>query len=174
MPWSVWKMCKDCKYCNEDKNPIVKYGHNDLSDYRPDYERGWCSKDRDYVRLNASAPQSCYEDRSSSSGSGCFLTTACVEYKGLADDCEELTKLRAFRDNYLKTTEEGKAVVEEYYRVAPQIVEKVNASEKKAEIYDYIYKEIHTCIACIEKGDNDGAVNVYRGMVKTANEMVNA
>ena len=28
---------------------------------------------------------------------GCFLTTACVTYRGLADDCYELNVLRNFR-----------------------------------------------------------------------------
>lgn len=34
---------------------------------------------------------------------GYILTTACVEYKGLSDDCEELTVLREFTDNYMET-----------------------------------------------------------------------
>ena len=164
--------CDDCEYWNKDKYLSIREGEGGYfarESYR-DLEKCWCSVKREYVKSDEAMNCSRYKQKSS----GCFLTTACVEYKGLEDDCEELTKLRAFRDNYLKTTEEGKAVVEEYYRIAPQIVEKINASAKKAEIYDYIYKEIHTCIACIESGDADGAVSVYRGMVKAADEMVNA
>ena len=33
--------------------------------------------------------------------SGCYLTSACVEAMGLADDCYELTVLREFRDAWL-------------------------------------------------------------------------
>ena len=32
-----------------------------------------------------------YKNRNSSSSTGCFLTSACVEAKGLPDDCRELT-----------------------------------------------------------------------------------
>ena len=164
------RYCKDCKYSNPDKHPVRRSGDGDLSHYGYHYEKIWCSKQRDYVYETDETW--CFEQRPSSSG--CFLTTACVEYKGLADDCEELTKLRAFRDNYLKTTEEGKAVVEEYYRIAPQIVENIDKSGKKDEIYEFIYQEVPKCIACIESGDNDGAVAVYRNMVKKSDEMVKA
>lgn len=51
--------------------------------------------------------------------SGCFLTSACVEAKGLPDDCSELSVLRHFRDSYLAGIEEGKAEICEYYHVAP-------------------------------------------------------
>ena len=46
----------------------------------------------------------------------CFLTTACVQYAGLEDDCEELTIMRNFRDDYLLRQDSGKQLVEEYYR----------------------------------------------------------
>ena len=54
--------------------------------------------------------------------SGCFLTSACVEAKGLPDDCRELTVLRNFRDTYLKASADGQRDVCEYYHVAPMIV----------------------------------------------------
>jgi len=38
---------------------------------------------------------------SSGTGTGCFLTTACVEHKLMADDCNELTSLRFLRDEYM-------------------------------------------------------------------------
>lgn len=166
------RFCKDCKYSNPDKHPVRKSGDGDLCHYGYHYDKIWCSKEKDYVYETDDRP--CFEERSSSSSSGCFLTSACVEHKGLADDCEELTKLRAFRDTYLKSTPEGCAIVEEYYKIAPQIVENIDNSAKKDDIYEYIYQEVHKCIACIESGDNDGAVAVYRDMVKKADEMVKA
>ena len=55
-----------------------------------------------------------YRNRDSSSGP-CFLTSACVEAKGLADDCHELSVLRNFRENYLRTVPEGRREIAEYY-----------------------------------------------------------
>lgn len=97
--------------------------------------------------------------------SGCFLTSACVDYLGKPDDCEELTVLRKFRDEYMKSTEEGSTLVDEYYAVAPDIVEKIDASEKRGDYYDYIYNVICKCIDLIAADENEQALNEYRAMV---------
>lgn len=96
---------------------------------------------------------------------GCFLTSACTEFLGKPDDCEELTKLRAFRDNYMKSSEYGKNLVEEYYRVAPEIVDKINASEDKNKYYSELYQTIILCIAEIDQCKNDEALKLYKQMV---------
>lgn len=50
---------------------------------------------------------------------GCFFTTACVEARGLPDDCEALETLRAFRDACLANRPDGREAIAEYYRMAP-------------------------------------------------------
>ncbi len=102
---------------------------------------------------------------SNSGFSGCFLTSACTEFLGKSDDCEELTKLRAFRDNYMKSSEYGKTLVDEYYRIAPEIVEKINASGNKKNYYDDIYQTILLCITEIDSGNNEKTLNLYKQMV---------
>lgn len=123
---------------------------------------------------NASATECpAYSEKSSYSGSssgnsdGCFLTSACVNHLGKSDDCEELTTLRAFRDNYMKTTPQGQALVKEYYAVAPQIVANIDKSNDSDSAYDYIYGVITDCIALIKGGDNQGAQKRYCDMVNT-------
>ncbi|MGH3855690.1 MAG: CFI-box-CTERM domain-containing protein [Pseudonocardiaceae bacterium] len=66
----------------------------------------------------------------------CFITTACVVSRGLADDCEELTVLRKLRDGYLSRLTGGPALVSHYYRVAPAIVSALDQREDKAEVYE--------------------------------------
>ena len=100
-----------------------------------------------------------------SSSSGCFLTSACVAYMKKSDDCEELTVLRAFRDGYMASTEEGKALVKEYYAIAPTIVEKIEKSPKADEYFKDIYQTILLCVDAIEKGDNETALVLYKQMV---------
>ena len=76
---------------------------------------GWCKRyNNSKVYENDSA---ClyFEETRSSSGTGCFLTTACCEYKGLPDDCHELTIMRKFRDEYLKSKQYGKEMIDAYY-----------------------------------------------------------
>ena len=55
-------------------------------------------------------------------GGGCFLTTAIVELRGEPDGGPTLTALRAFRDGYMTRTAERRALVAEYYDIAPMIV----------------------------------------------------
>ncbi len=99
--------------------------------------------------------------------SGCFLTSACVEAMGLADNCHELTVLRAFRDGYLISQPEGKDEICEYYHIAPQIVEKINSMPEANKIWIRIYRElIVPCVNWIEDGENEFAHAAYRDAVQ--------
>ena len=98
---------------------------------------------------------------------GCFLTSACVEAKGLPDDCYELTMLRNFRDRYLRSTESGQNEIAEYYFIAPQIVTAIKARQDAAAVFEAIYTDmIVPCIKMIEQGNNEDAHTLYRNMVK--------
>lgn len=99
--------------------------------------------------------------------SGCFLTSACVEARGLPDNCYELTVLRAFRDGYMRQTESGQADICEYYHTAPAIVEKINQSPNAREIFDQIYESlVLPCVKLIEAEKGEKAHELYRGYVK--------
>lgn len=76
--------------------------------------------------------EECPRYKAGTSSGGCFLTSACTEAKGLADDCYELTMLRAFRDEYLVKQKSGKAEIAHYYITAPKIVETINADGNRA------------------------------------------
>ena len=105
-----------------------------------------------------------YKNRDSSSG--CFLTSACVEAKGLPDNCCELTTLRKFRDEYLANLEYGKCEIAHYYQVAPAIVAKIKASSYSQETFERIYDElVLPCVALIRAGDNARAHTNYRTYV---------
>ena len=105
------------------------------------------------------------DDYGGGDSGGCFLTSACVSYMKKSDDCEELTVLRGFRDNYLASTEEGKALIEEYYAVAPAIVEKIEGSANADEYFKDIYQTILRCVEAIKKGENENALTLYKQMV---------
>ena len=107
-----------------------------------------------------------------SGGTGCFLTSACVDYLGKADDCEELTLLRSFRDHYMRSTENGNALVDEYYEIAPTLVDKINASTEKDKYYSYIYSVIEKCVDLIKQGKNQETLSEYKKMVLTLKEQI--
>ena len=110
--------------------------------------------------------EECPRYKSGQSSGGCFLTSACVEAKGLPDDCYELATLRKFRDEYLAKQECGKCEIAHYYRVAPIIVEEIKKSSNAMAIFEKIYAElVIPCVKLIEDGDYVGAHNKYREYV---------
>jgi len=88
----------------------------------------------------------------------CYLTTACCEHKGLPDDCDELTTLRAFRDTYV-----SKAMVEQYYRLSDTIVPKI---KNNTVILDNIYRTVSQCVRDIKVGAKVMALKRYSNMVE--------
>jgi hypothetical protein len=95
----------------------------------------------------------------------CYITTACVEAKGLSDNCEELTVLRDFRDTYLLNKENGRSLIETYYKYSPQIVNAIKRREDEEEILARLYRIIKNCVDAIKKGDNEYAFKAYCKMV---------
>jgi hypothetical protein len=97
----------------------------------------------------------------------CFLTTACTAARGLAEDCHELTTLRAFRDGWLRSLPDGDTLVERYYEVAPQIVEWIQAQPDAADIWDGMYDHVvRPTVALIEAGENRAACELYGAAVR--------
>lgn len=138
--------CSSCLFCSYRVDDTSLFDRNVL----------WCSRLNQKVSSTGYCNHYCERPTASNSGytsgksgGGCYLTSACVEFLGKQDDCEELTILRKFRDTYMKTTDVGKKLVEEYYIVAPKIVEKINVSPEKANYYEYIYKVIQNCLGLI-------------------------
>lgn len=97
------------------------------------------------------------------SNGGCFLTSACTEAMGLADDCYELTVLRRFRDTYLQGRSGGGALIRKYYEVAPEIVRKIKQKSGCGAIWQEIYREmVQPCVLLIEKGRYEEALEHYK------------
>lgn len=95
---------------------------------------------------------------------GCFLTTACVNYAGLPDDCFELQTLRNFRDNYLASTAEGQDLIELYYREAPIIVDFINSDQQRELILHGILETVRECVDYICSKRPHDALICYKKM----------
>lgn len=110
---------------------------------------------------------SSYEDISAGfKKSLCYITTAVCESRNLSDHCYELETLRAYRDQYLMQTEEGRGIVEDYYDVAPRIVMAIAMQEDSASVYEQLYREyLMPCIHMIEDGKNEECRRHYIAMV---------
>lgn len=98
----------------------------------------------------------------------CFITTAVCDSIGKPDDCYELQAFRAFRDTYLLKSKEGTRLVEQYYDLAPSIVNSINVLPEKDNIYMSLWKEyLEPCLEHINLGQEEACKQVYTDMVHT-------
>lgn len=96
----------------------------------------------------------------------CFLTTACVESRGLPDDCEELQVLRAFRDGYLSRLPEGPGMIQAYYALAPRLVERIAGREDARSIWDGVYATVRQAVEQVRCDTPEAALRTYRTLVE--------
>lgn len=98
----------------------------------------------------------------------CFITTAVCDSLGKPDDCYELQAFRAFRDSYLLGTEEGTRLVEQYYDLAPSIVNTINVLSEQDEIYMSLWQDyLKRCLEYINLGQEEACKQLYIDMVHT-------
>ena len=107
------------------------------------------------------------QDNQKTKKSGCFITTAVCDSLHKGDDCYELTAFRRFRDDWLARQADGPALIEEYYDVAPKIVEMINIKSNRNEIYQEILNEyLEPCLTLIEGKRYKACKSLYIEMVK--------
>ncbi len=96
----------------------------------------------------------------------CYITTAVCESQGKPDDCYELELLRSYRDGYLLSTEDGQAMVKEYYNIAPTIVNRISRRDDAETVYGEIWDcWLSDCIKLIEAGEKEACREKYMDMV---------
>lgn len=97
--------------------------------------------------------------------SNCFITTACIDYGKLDDDCEILNILRNYRDTYVLNLSNGNELVLDYYRIAPKIVIKINKDKHRATVLNLTYASIQKAVSEIQSNNNEKALCTYSDMV---------
>ena len=96
----------------------------------------------------------------------CFVTTAVCDSFGKPDDCFELMTFRKFRDTWLVAQPDGKALIAEYYDIAPRIVANINSLDNAAQIYKTIWKKyLAPCLEFIRNDDNLSCKDKYVEMI---------
>lgn len=103
---------------------------------------------------------------STSSSSGCFITTAACQAMHAEDDCNELNLLRHFRDEHIRNTDAGAAIVREYYRVGPLIVHAIEQLPDPFALYQELWEQyIYPSYSEIQAEHWQAAQNIYVQMV---------
>jgi hypothetical protein len=95
----------------------------------------------------------------------CFITTSCVKYFGLPDNCYELQILRKFRDNYLLKSKKGQELVFQYYLLAPAIVTRMEHARQKKLLFKEVFLQIRQACNAIEKKEFSKATRIYKDAV---------
>jgi hypothetical protein len=85
---------------------------------------------------------------------------------GRPDDCHELETLRRFRDQHLLTTQEGRALVDHYYKVAPDIAERLNQRRELEGVWTVVTQ----CVQAVDEHRFDDATQLYLAMVRSLEE----
>ena len=138
-----------CAYCSTKKYSGQMYYCS--------YDDMWiCST---HVESGPRCPR-CRRKLASRTSSGCFLTTACVEHAGLPDDCPELKAMRALRDGHLRHLPRGKAMIDEYYRIAPIIVARLRLCPEREEILDMLLAKIRRATRLMERDRHNEALTM--------------
>lgn len=77
----------------------------------------------------------------SSDDDSCFITTAVCRALQKGDDCEELMAMRHFRDDARAADPLLQEMIGEYYRVAPAIIQRIQASGQADEVYEQLWTD---------------------------------
>ncbi len=103
-----------------------------------------------------------------------FICTACMRAKGLSRNCEELQTLRSFRSEYAMRTSEGRNLIRQYAIVGPLMVQKIENSANREEIYAAVYKTlVLPAIDLIRAGRKETAMHFYKEYMKGLKEKMN-
>ena len=99
--------------------------------------------------------------------SPCFISTACVEARGLPDNCLELQVLRNFRDTFVRGLPEGAVVIGEYYREAPLIIRGINVKRGNKGVYVGLFdRVVKRSVELISQGRHREAFENYKAIVR--------
>ena len=145
------------KYDHYDKSTYGNTKHNSTH-VESDLNENW--KRTDNNRDNGTQQKS--------SGTGCYLTTACMKNMkdNFDDNCNELMTLRWFRDNFVT-----KEDIKHYYEVAPIIVGVIDLIPENNIIYNWIYENVvKVCVQAIQSEDYEFAYDRYKNSVLVLEE----
>lgn len=96
---------------------------------------------------------------------GCFITTACCETLGLADDCFELRTLRRYRDEVLAKRPAGAEQIAAYYRLAPLILARLPQEARGRRLRSLYARYILPAALAAKCGLNTLAYRLYVRML---------
>lgn len=139
----------------DTKGPVVKTGPTRGKNRSRNKDGRWRARRDD-------AGKSRSKKDSSSDKKRCFLTTVACEVRGLPDNCHQLETMRNFRDRVLLESGNGSNIVEEYYRIAPSLID----LSKSRDNSPWVWRAICKTVEEIEAQEYNSAILTYENMVR--------
>ena len=100
---------------------------------------------------------------------GCFITTIVCIKLGYQDNCDLLETLRFLRKNYLKNTDEGRKLLQEYDIIGPVISQEIAKCPAKDSLI-LVQKYLLPCYNSIKQNQYEDAIKIYTNMVNELRE----
>lgn len=165
-----FRTCKSCGHDNPDDASKCNGCAKSLTGaFTDNFHSRWGCPDCGRVNMSANSKCICgYKVP------GCFLTTACVDFAGLPDDCETLTLMRKLRDEYVAALPEGESLIAEYYENAPKIVDAIDrlTAEARNAIYSNMLFSLSEISHNVKSGDFIKAKDCYMKMYTQTRDVV--
>lgn len=151
----------------------IEYQNRQAEKARKQSEWEERQRDREQKKREHDARQRDWEQRRSTNnrnrnkGGGCYITTATCLALDKPDNCCELTAIRYFRDSWLQYQENGCEIIDDYYKVAPLIVDEINKKNNSNSIYKSIWEDfLQKFFELIVQEKHQEAKTVYLNMVE--------
>lgn len=132
-------------------------------------DRYYCPNARKYLKASE---RGCSDFRKANNGnssrgfklSGWYITTMVCNILGYADDCEVLVLTQKLKE-YLATTEEGVAFLEEYNQIGPRIATLLSAQEnRERKAMEILQSFLIPCALAVKENDFNKATTIYINM----------
>ncbi|MEN9848216.1 MAG: hypothetical protein RL368_956 [Pseudomonadota bacterium] len=168
--WTGWTghrtKCSRCEgYGTLAKGYMTCWVCNGSGTYRSDNtdETCWKCKGAGMYEYEGYKACSCTPEKK-----GCFISTTICTHLGKGEQCDELVFLRKFRDEHLLTTNQGVAMVAEYYSISPPLLEKLEKIYlQNSTIYQFLYEEyLSVIILNLQHTKFEDAISNYKKMLE--------
>lgn len=107
----------------------------------------------------------------------CLIATMASRVAGTGAEVEDphLTRLRAFRDDYVANLPDGRLVVDSYYWLSPQVVAALDQTRDAQALYQAIYKQVVLlAVQLIQSGQIRGITTDYYPTISKLLAAINA
>ncbi len=155
--WAHNKGERDYKKCDglADSNPLTELFHPSYtppSGRKSEYDSGWRNAEKQHKY-------------GSNSSACCFITTACLRALDLPEDSLELRAMKTLTKEHILTSRHGMRDYILYGRIAPQVVDAIEARSDSREIWKGVYNRLQGITQLVNDRSYEKGYECYKSLV---------